>query len=173
MLDDCKEGELGNSGNNDVPDESQTTEIKRRLDAMVSFANGLAKNPQAGPLYPLAMKDREKRIKAVYSRRRQEKWPVNETIKQFFFDNMELTQMDSDIVPVDIAYRIYLAYTDEPVDEAEFSAYIVDMYPRVNVTVRMVGGLYQPIIEKCRFITVERAIECDRKAEEKKPKLIH
>ena len=76
---------------------------------------------------------------------------VNVPIARFVAENIEFTLKESDIIPLYVAYQLYLAYAANPVEEREFGSYIADHYHDITVTKRKADGLDQTILKKCRL----------------------
>ena len=91
----------------------------------------------------------------------RERFNVNLPIARFVAENLDFTLKDADIIPVYVAYQIYLAYTPTPVDEQAFKFYIADNYPDLSVTRRKADGLDQAVIKRCRFRVTHGAFKAN------------
>jgi len=78
-------------------------------------------------------------------------YPINLPLARFVAENLDFTLKDTDIIPVYVAYQVYLAYAAHPLGEGEFGLYIADRYPDITVTKRKADGMAQDILKRCRF----------------------
>ena len=90
-------------------------------------------------------------LEVIPDRLDRDMFHVNLPIARFVAENLDFTMKDSDIIPVYVAYQVYLAYTANPVGEQAFGGYIADRYPDTTVTKRKTHGVDQAILRRCRF----------------------
>jgi len=92
-------------------------------------------------------------LEIVPDKEGRDRFNVNLPIARFVAENLDFTMKDSDVIPVYVAYQVYLAYTANPAGEQAFRSYIADRYPDITVARRKTDGVEQAVFKKCRFRT--------------------
>ena len=70
----------------------------------------------------------------VHNRLGNDQFHNNLPIDLFVAERLDITGNPHDTVCVSPAYRVYMAYTETPVDEHDFSFYITDNYASISIT---------------------------------------